>query len=248
MSKGFGGRRTKGITALSGGIRPLAARVKTARGRKVSSTNWLRRQLNDPYVNLAHTQGYRCRAAFKIIEIQEKFKLFRPGKKVLDLGCAPGGWSQVVIDWVGKDNIIGVDLLPTDAVEGVEFLQGDFTDPQIMQALADRLSPRGKCDIIMSDMAANTCGDKATDHLRIIALLEQVFSFAQQVLAINGSMVCKFFKGGSEKELFMQLQQRFAQVKFFKPTASRAESSESYLVATGFRPLPKAQDADEFME
>lgn len=231
----LGNQRTAPLKSINGGLRPLATRVKTARGRKVSSTKWLRRQLNDPYVKLAKAEGYRCRAAFKILEIQAKFHLFHPGKKVLDLGCAPGGWSQVVIQWVGSGNIIGVDLLPTEPIPGAEFLQGDFTDPVIIEQLHHKLGESGQCDIIMSDMAANTCGDKATDHLRIIALLEQVLAFAQAVLTPGGSLICKFFKGGNEKSLFTQLQQNFATVKFFKPQASRPESSESYLVAMGFR-------------
>lgn len=235
MGKKLQRGKSTGSTDKIGGMRTLTQRVKTAKYKTKSSVKWLQRQLNDPWVALAQARGYRCRAAFKIIEIDAKFHLFTPGKKVLDLGAAPGGWSQIISQKVGSGNIIAIDLLPMDPLEGVDFIQGDFTDPQMLKILREKLqSNGGKCDVIMSDMAANTCGDKATDHLRIIGLLEQVFSFAQEVLNPQGAMVCKFFKGGSEKMLLEQMKQRFHQVKFFKPDASRAESSESYIVAMDF--------------
>src|SRR5689334_18955908 len=218
--------------------RDLKVRVKTSKGRKIGSTMWLQRQLNDPYVAKAKAEGYRSRAAYKIIELNERYKLFHKGMRVVDLGAAPGGWSQVAAPIVGStpDNplIVGIDFLEMDPIDGVIFLKKDFTDDDAPKALLDAL--RGhKPDIVLSDMAAPTTGHRATDHLRIMALVELAADFAVQVLAPGGTFVSKVFQGGTEHELLAMLKQHFATTLHAKPPASRSGSAETYLVAKGFR-------------
>lgn len=208
------------------------SRVKTARGRKGSSTRWLNRQLNDPYVELAAKHGYRSRAAFKIREIDEKIGIFKPGLKVVDLGSAPGGWSQVAVE-KGCRPVIALDLLEMEAVPGAEFVCLDFMDDQAPQKLKDMLG--GPADIVMSDMAPNTTGHKQTDHLRIMAVVEAAAFFAEDVLAPGGTFIAKVFQGGAEQDLLASLKKTYKSVRHIKPPASRKESAEQYLVATGFK-------------
>jgi len=224
------------------GERDLRVRVKTARGRKSSSTRWLERQLNDPYVRRARADGYRGRAAYKIIELDDRFHFFRPGARVVDLGCAPGGWSQVAVARVnalGDDQgkpvgrVIGIDLQPVDAIPGAEIHQLDF-----LQAGADdrlRALLGGRADVVMSDMAAAATGHKQTDHLRIMALCEAAAEFSFEVLEPGGTFVAKVLAGGAEGELQKILKRKFATVANVKPAASRADSSEKFVVAQGFR-------------
>ena len=222
--------------------RPLAVRVRSARRRKPSSTEWLNRQLNDPYVAEAHRLGYRSRAAFKLIQLDDRFHLLRPGMRVVDLGCAPGGWTQIAVARVragnGRGAVVGIDLLPTDPVPGAALLQGDFRDP----VAADRLRAAlgGPADLVLSDMAAPATGHVATDHLRIIALTEDALAFAQTVLRPGGAFVAKVFQGGATGDLLAALKRAFATVRHAKPAASRAESAETYVVATGFRGIEAA--------
>ena len=222
------------------GARPLTVRVRKARRRKPSSTEWLSRQLNDPYVAEAHRLGYRSRAAFKLIQIDDRFPLLRAGMRVLDLGCAPGGWTQIAAARVeaekGHGAVVGIDLQPTDPVPGAVLLAGDFRDP----AAADRIRVAlgGPADVVLSDMAAPATGHAATDHLRIIALAEDAFAFATSVLRPGGAFVAKVFQGGTEGALLAELKRAFTTVRHAKPAASRAESAETYVVATGFRGTP----------
>lgn len=214
--------------------RPLAVRVRSARRRKPSSTEWLSRQLNDPYVSEARRLGYRSRAAFKLIQLDERFHLLRPGSRVVDLGCAPGGWTQVAAARVGnRGQVVGVDLNPTDPVPGVRVITGDFRDTETAQALRDGLG--GPADLVLSDMAAPATGHAATDHLRVVALAEDAFAFASTILKSGGAFVAKVFQGGAEGELLAALKKAFAEVRHAKPAASRAESAETYVVAKGFR-------------
>ena len=218
----------------SGGSRDLTVRVKTARGRKNSSTRWLQRQLNDPYVQQAKRDGYRSRAAYKLIELNEKFDFFRAGQRVLDLGAAPGGWSQVAIEHIGKKgSVVGIDLLPVDAMAGAVFLEKDFNDDDAPDVIKEALG--GPADIVMSDMAANTTGHPPTDHIRIISLCEMAYDFATEVLSPGGIFLCKVLRGGTENELLKLMKQQFETVKHAKPKASRQDSAESYVVAIGFR-------------
>jgi len=216
------------------GTRGLTVRVKTAKKRSNSSARWLQRQLNDPYVAKAKADGYRSRAAFKLVELDEKFGLLKPGHRVVDLGCAPGGWSQVAVAKVGeKGKVVGCDLLEVTPISGATLIVKDFTEddaPDIMKELLG-----GRAHLVMSDMAANTTGHTATDHIRIMHLCELAYDFAKQVLAPGGAFVCKVLKGGAEGELLKMMRQDFAVVKHAKPSASRADSAESYVVATGFR-------------
>ena len=216
-----------------GNARGLRVRVKSAAKRSTASQAWLARQLNDPYVAAAQAQGWRSRAAFKLIEIDDRFHLLRPGARVLDLGAAPGGWSQVAVQR-GASRVVGVDLLAMDPVPGAEILLGDFTAedmPDRLQAMLD-----GPADLVVSDMAPNTTGHNATDHLRIMGLAEMALDFAIQVLSPGGGFVAKVFQGGSEKAMLAGLKAHFTTVRHAKPPASRKESSELYVVATGFRP------------
>lgn len=217
------------------GYRNKFVRVKTSKKRTVSSSNWLRRQLNDPYVAKARIEGFRSRAAYKLLEIHEKFKIFTPNMKVVDLGAAPGGWSQVASKLIKatdgnlKNKIISVDLLEIEPILGVESFQKDFfekdTEELIIQAL------KGKADIVLSDMASNTIGHKATDHIRTLLLCEQAFEFALKVLNPSGHFIAKIFRGGAENELLNKVKREFSTVKHFKPSSSRKESTEIYLVA-----------------
>ena len=208
-------------------------RVKTAKGRKVSSTRWLERQLNDPYVKRAKAENYRSRAAYKLIELDERFGLLRGVKAVIDLGIAPGGWSQVVRRKTPQASIVGIDLLPTDPIDGVSILQMDFMDEDAPDKLKTELG--GPADLVMSDMAANTVGHQQTDHLRTMALVEAGLEFATEVLRPGGTYVAKVLAGGADNQLVAEMKRHFTTVKHAKPPASRKDSSEWYVVAQGFK-------------
>ena len=212
--------------------RGLTVAVRSARGRSAASQRWLARQLNDPYVAAARQQGWRSRAAFKLLELDQRFQLIRRGANVVDLGAAPGGWAQVAARG-GAARVVGVDLLAVDPIPGATMLQGDFTAPAVQERLLAALA--GKADIVLSDMAPNTTGHAGTDHLRIVALAEAALDFAVGVLAEGGGFVAKVFQGGAEKTMLERLKRDFAAVRHAKPPASRKESSELYVVATGFR-------------
>jgi 23S rRNA (uridine2552-2'-O)-methyltransferase len=216
------------------GGRSLTTRLRTAKGRSSQSQRWLERQLNDPYVQAARAGGWRSRAAFKLIELDEKFHLLKPGGRVVDLGAAPGGWTQVAVRKVGdRGRVVGLDLLPVDPVPGATILEGDFQDAAAEAAVEAAIG--GQADLVLSDMAPNTTGHGATDHLRIMSLAELALDFALRVLAPGGAFVAKVFQGGSEKAFLATLKQRFAQVRHAKPPASRKDSAELYVVATGFK-------------
>jgi len=224
------------------GQRDLRVRVKTARGRKLSSTLWLERQLNDPYVQRAKAEGYRGRAAFKISEIDDKFRFLVPGARVVDLGCAPGGWCQIAARRVnalgekpGKKigSILGVDLQEVEPIAGCELHVLDFLEDDADQKVKEWLG--GQADVVMSDMAASASGHKQTDHIRIMTLCEAAAYFAFDVLSPGGTFVAKVLAGGAEADLQKVLKQNFTKVQHFKPGASRADSSEKFVVATGFR-------------
>jgi len=209
-------------------------KVKKNRGRSQSSRAWLERQLNDPYVQRAKREGFRSRAAFKLMEIDDKHHIFKAGARVVDLGAAPGGWSQVAARRVGeRGRVVGIDLLEMEALPGVEFAPIDFLDP----AAPDRLKAMldGPADVVLSDMAANATGHRATDHLKIMALVEAAAQFAGEVLKPGGAFLAKVIQGGTEGTLLAELKRRFATVKHVKPAASRADSAELYVLATGFR-------------
>ncbi|NSY41162.1 RlmE family RNA methyltransferase [Leisingera sp. ANG59] len=237
MAKTPTGKNTSGR-----GQRDLKVNVKTARGRKLSSTRWLQRQLNDPYVKRALAEGYRGRAAYKIMELDDKFRFLVNGARVVDLGCAPGGWAQVAVKRInslgekpGKavGRIIGVDLQEVEPLAGAEFHQLDFMDDGADEQVKEWLS--GKADVVMSDMAAASSGHKQTDHLRIISLCETAAYFAFDVLEDGGTFVAKVLAGGAEGELQKLLKQKFTKVMNIKPPSSRSDSSEKFVVATGFR-------------
>lgn len=224
------------------GTRDLRIKVKTARGRRLSSTLWLERQLNDPYVKLAKAEGYRGRAAFKIRDLDDKYRFLVPGARVVDLGCAPGGWCQIAVERVnalgqkpGKavGRVLGVDLQEVEPIAGAEIHQLDFLEDGADDKVRDWLG--GKADVVMSDMAAASSGHKQTDHIRIIALCEAAAYFAFDVLEEGGTFVAKVLAGGAEGELQAILKRKFAKVANVKPPASRADSSEKFVVATGFR-------------
>lgn len=224
------------------GQRDLRVKVKTARGRKLSSTLWLERQLNDPYVRRAKAEGYRGRAAFKILELDDKIHFFKPGARVVDLGCAPGGWCQVAVERVNAlgqkpdkpvGRVLGVDLQEVEPIAGAETHQLDFMSDDADEQIRGWLG--GRADIVMSDMAAASTGHKQTDHLRIIALCETAAYFAFDVLEEGGTFVAKVLAGGAEGDLQKLLKQKFLKVVNVKPGASRADSSEKFVVATGFR-------------
>ena len=219
------------------GTRMLKQRLKTARKRSLSSQKWLERQLNDPYVARAKREGYRSRAAYKLLEIDDKHHLLKPGQRVVDLGAAPGGWSQIAARRVGSQDgrgrVVGIDLLAIDPMPGVDFIELDFLDGSAPARLTELIG--GPADIVMSDMAANTTGHKKTDHLRIMGLAEAAAHFAREVLAPGGAFVAKVFQGGTENQLLADLKRDFATVRHVKPQASRADSSELYVLATGFR-------------
>jgi len=222
--------------------RALKIQVKTARSRTLSSTRWLERQLNDPLVAQAKREGYRSRAAYKLIEIAEKHRLFRPGKRIVDLGAAPGGWSQVAADKTnareGRGRVVAIDLRDMVPIEGVEFLKLDFHDADAPERLKERLG--GPADGVLSDMAANATGHRKTDHLRIVGLIELVVEFASDVLAPGGFLLAKVLQGGAEGDLLARLKREFASVRHLKPKASRADSAELYLLATDFRGTRKS--------
>jgi 23S rRNA (uridine2552-2'-O)-methyltransferase len=223
------------MKAPTPGGRGLTTRLKTAKGRSTASQKWLERQLNDPYVRAAQAQGLRSRAAFKLIELDDRFHLLKRGARVVDLGAAPGGWTQVAVQRCGA-KVVALDLLPMDPVAGATVLQGDFQDPEAEQAVLAALD--GQADLVLSDMAPNTTGHNATDHLRIIGLAELALDFALRVLAPGGGFVAKVFQGGTEKSLLDTLKRSFATVRHGKPPASRKDSAELYVVATGFRGAP----------
>jgi 23S rRNA (uridine2552-2'-O)-methyltransferase len=233
-------KKTKGGSARGpdGGKRQLHVRVKTARNRTVSSARWLERQLNDPYVKAAKSEGMRSRAAYKLKEIDDKYRLLKPGMRVIDLGAAPGGWSQIAAERVksvsGNGQVIGIDYLDVEPLPGVVMLKLDFTDETAEDRLKALLRDGG-ADLVLSDMAAPTVGHTRTDHLRIMALAEQAAHFAVDVLAPGGAFLCKVFQGGTERELLDLLKQSFAVVRHLKPPASRADSAELYVLATGFK-------------
>jgi 23S rRNA (uridine2552-2'-O)-methyltransferase len=210
-------------------------RVRTAKGRKVSSTRWLERQLNDPYVKRAKAENYRSRAAYKLLELDERFGLLKGAKAVVDLGIAPGGWSQVVRRKVPQAAIVGIDLLPTDPIDGVTILQMDFMAEDAPEKLKNALG--GQADLVLSDMAANTVGHQQTDHLRTMALVEAGLEFAQEVLRPDGAYVAKVLAGGADNQLVAELKRSFTSVKHAKPPASRKDSSEWYVVAQGYKGL-----------
>ena len=224
--------KSKSDTVAGDGHREMRVNVKTARKRSLSSTLWLDRQLNDPYVARARAEGWRSRAAFKLIEMNQKLPLLKPGARIVDLGCAPGGWLQVAVK-EGASKVVGIDYLHVPAVPGADILELDFLDETAPDLLKKELG--GEADVVLSDMAAPTTGHKSTDHLRIIALAEAALDFAEDVLAPGGAFVCKVFQGGAEGDLLTRLKQNFASVKHAKPKASRADSAEMYVVATGFR-------------
>jgi 23S rRNA (uridine2552-2'-O)-methyltransferase len=208
-------------------------RIRTAKGRKVSSTRWLERQLNDPYVRRAKAENYRSRAAYKLLELDEKFGLLKGVKAVIDLGIAPGGWSQVIRRRSPQAKIVGIDLLPTDPIDGVTILQMDFMDEAAPDKLREELG--GPADLVMSDMAANTVGHQQTDHLRTMALVEAGLLFATEVLRPGGAYVAKVLAGGADNQLVAEMKRHFTTVKHAKPPASRKDSSEWYVIAQGFK-------------
>ena len=218
---------------VRGGARNLKVRVKGGKGRSVSSRRWLERQLNDPYVKRAKAENYRSRAAYKLLELDERFGLLRGVKAVVDLGIAPGGWSQVVRRKAPHATVVGIDLLPTDPIDGVVILQMDFMDESAPDKLRDALG--GPADLVLSDMAANTVGHQRTDHLRTMALVEAGLEFAREVLRPGGAYVAKVLAGGADSQLVAELKRNFASVKHAKPPASRKDSSEWYVVAQGFK-------------
>jgi 23S rRNA (uridine2552-2'-O)-methyltransferase len=223
--------------ATGGESRPLKVRLKKARSLTTSSQKWLQRQLNDPYVARARREGWRSRAAFKLIEIDDKVKLLKPGARVIDLGAAPGGWSQVAAKRVkseeGHGRVVAIDLLEMEPMAGVSMAQLDFLADEAPARLVEMLG--GAADVVLSDMAANTTGHRPTDHLRIVGLVEVAVAFAREVLAPGGAFVAKVFQGGTEGGLLADLKRDFATVRHIKPQASRADSAELYVVATGFR-------------
>jgi 23S rRNA (uridine2552-2'-O)-methyltransferase len=216
------------------GERPAAVWPHKSRRRKPSSTEWLSRQLNDPYVAAARRRGYRSRAAFKLIELDQRFHLLRPGRRVVDLGCAPGGWTQVAVERVGaRGRVLGVDLAEIAPLAGASFLRTDLRDPEAAAVIGQALG--AGADVVLSDMAPPATGHAGTDHLRIVALAECAFAVAEQILEPGGIFVAKVFQGGAEGELLARLKQSFTELRHAKPPASRAESAETYVVAKGFR-------------
>jgi 23S rRNA (uridine2552-2'-O)-methyltransferase len=207
--------------------------IRTAKGRKISSTRWLERQLNDPYVKRARAENYRTRAAYKLLELDERFELLKGVKAVVDLGIAPGGWSQAVRRKCPQASIVGIDLLPTDPIDGVAILQMDFMDAEAPERLRQALG--GPADLVLSDMAANTVGHPQTDHLRTMGLVEAALEFASEVLRPGGAFVAKVLAGGADSNLVAVLKRQFTTVKHAKPPASRKGSSEWYVVAQGFK-------------
>ncbi|MEO0961767.1 MAG: RlmE family RNA methyltransferase [Pseudomonadota bacterium] len=228
--------------------RELKQRVKTARGRKNSSTLWLQRQLNDPYVAAARRDGYRSRATYKLIEIDDKYHLLKPGYRVLDLGAAPGGWTQIAVKRTGAANgrggeVVGIDLLPIEPIAGSTLLEMDFMADEAPDELKRQMG--GPADVVLSDMAASATGHKPTDHLRIMSLCELALDFAMEVLKPGGSFLAKVLQGGAERDLMTTLKTNFKVVRHVKPKASRSDSAEMYVLATGFRGTASEQDSDD---
>lgn len=220
-----------------GPARKLATRVKTARGRKTSSTRWLQRQLNDPFVAAAREQGYRSRAAFKLAGLDDRFNFLKPGARVVDLGAAPGGWCQIAAERVeakqGKGKVVGLDVTPIEPIPDVTLIEGDIYDDAALEAVRKALG--GGADVVLSDMAAPSTGHRQTDHIRIMALCEAALDFAREILVPGGAFVAKVLKGGTEDQLLAQIKRNFDFVRHAKPPASRQDSAEAYIVATGFR-------------
>lgn len=243
QNNGSNGGKDRG--GPGGGQRQMRVRVKTARGRRPSSQRWLERQLNDPYVAAAKRDGMRSRAAYKLRELDDKERLLKPGQRVVDLGSAPGGWSQIAAERVksleGKGQVIAIDYLGMDPLPGVQMLEEDFTSEHAEDELKRRLRD-GRADIVLSDMAAPTTGHTGTDHLRIMALAEAAAHFACDVLTPGGAFLCKVFQGGSERDLLNLLKQNFRTVRHVKPPASRSDSAELYVLATGFRGAEKKKE------
>ncbi len=229
---------------VSGGRRLARQRLRSTKPRSQSSRHWLERQLNDPYVAASKREGYRSRAAYKLTEIDARFHILKPGRRVVDLGTAPGGWAQVAADAVRsgegqgprdpRGQVVAIDFLPVEPIPGVDLIQLDFMDPAAPGRLKAMLRG-GRADVVLSDMAAQGTGHARTDHLRIVGLAEAAVEFACEVLEADGAFVCKVFQGGSERTLLDRLKRAFATVRHVKPPASRAESAEMYVVATGFR-------------
>lgn len=218
-----------------GASRGVRVTLKTALGRTTGQQKWLQRQLNDPYVRAAQEQGWRSRAAFKLLELDERFHLLRRGARVVDLGAAPGGWTQVAVK-KGAAQVVGIDLLAIDPVPGAMLIQGDFMQDDMEARLKHVMG--GRADLVLSDMAPNTTGHNMTDHIRIMALADLALAFAVEMLEPGGSFVAKVFQGGSERQMLERMKRSFAQVRHVKPPASRKESSELYVVATGFKGQP----------
>jgi 23S rRNA (uridine2552-2'-O)-methyltransferase len=208
-------------------------RVRTAKGRKIGSTRWLERQLNDPYVKRAKAEGYRSRAAYKLAELDDRFGLLKGVRRVVDLGVAPGGWTQIVRKRAPEALVVGIDLLPTDPIEGATLLELDFMADEAPDRLREALG--GEADLVLSDMAANTVGHPQTDHLRTMALVEAGLDFAVEILRPGGAFLAKVLAGGADSSLVAELKRRFSSVKHAKPPASRKGSSEWYVVAQGFK-------------
>lgn len=222
---------------MSNKLRNKAVRVKSSKIRSNSSTKWLHRQLNDPYVMQARNDGYRSRASYKLLEINQKYQFLKPSMVVVDLGAAPGGWSQVSANIVGEKGIVvAIDLIEMEPIKGVIAKQMDFNADNAGEEILSMLEGR-TVDVVMSDMAANTVGHQKTDHLRIMALCERSFEFATKILRPGGHFITKIFRGGTENELLTQVKKEFAEVKHFKPKSSRADSTEIYLVAKNFKKL-----------
>lgn len=224
--------------------RSKVTQVKSTKGRKTSSVRWLKRHLNDPYVINAKKEHYRSRAAYKLIEINEKFNIIKPGMKIIDLGAAPGSWSQISFQIINPNketladnpslgNIIGLDLLNIEPIKGIEFIQGDFSDEEIVEDLLQKIN--GKIDVILSDMAPNTSGHRQTDHMRIMVLCEKVYEFALTTLKEDGTLISKVFVGGTGNDLLQKMHKSFKKINHFKPKSSRVESTEMYVIATGFK-------------
>ena len=211
----------------------MGERIKTAKGRKISSIKWIQRQLNDPYVAQAKKDGYRSRAAYKLLEIDEKIHVLKKGQIIVDLGAAPGGWVQVAIQ-KGCKHVVAIDLLEMDEIPGMTFFQMDFMDDAAPETLITVLGGE-KADVVLSDMAHNTIGHQQTDHLKIVVLVEAAYEFATEVLEQNGTFIAKVFQGGTEGDLLTRMKKDFKTVKHIKPPASRKESPETYVIAQGFR-------------
>lgn len=226
----------------------VSQRLKKAKRLKKSSQKWILRQINDPFVERAKVEGWRSRAAFKIIEVDQKFKIFKKGKVVVDLGAAPGGWSQYAVTKVGDGNVVALDLLEIDSLPGVKFFQQDFLEPEAPEKIIALLktiphNKSGRCDAVLSDMAANTTGDSGTDHARIIGLLEEALDLAGKILSDGGCFVGKIFQGGSSDLILKKLRKNFSTVRYFKPDSSRKDSAETYLVALGFKKVDEQTTA-----